>query len=612
MSTHNLVAVSPHHHFHTTPSGLTATLELESDTVEIYDRSNEAFQYSLKGSVELDWSKDSELLLKDARIDFMGYADTAVLRYEAGAGGSSIATETPVHHTHDFIPTPMILGNTTSSTPLSRDTTAVVEATHHDSLPIDLTLPGHLPDTIDLTIGTIRYELQVSLELTFARGTSTAVTEQFILRRPVLVHRIVYPSAHLQPRLALGLDSGGVEIQIKVPRLLHCENTLLAVELYAKPRTRNVKLRKAKVVFEQIETDRHQRTSPLAAVPKAVVPLASPALQHHSSASSPPPFRHVPLSAPQSTGLPPPPRLLTQAIAQPLEVDFEEPTAELEAQNLQLQLVLSPNLCVDVQSSWLQISHALRVEIEYTTDDESYVTNPPSSAPPSASAILIQDPDSGIEESDADHESQGQVPVVEDQELASTIWDQEGDAIETETIDQENIEVLDNADAKADDEWSKFTVDEKKDLQDEEGSGSSTVAAANHHIQAGDMMDGSSDVPPPVTSKATDDSHLSPYSPGSTSSSYTYSVASEEIPVRVVRVVSTTLVDATTLAQAAGEMEAGLPTYESVIEATGLPAYAEEKPEDDHEEAEASGTATGVLGGAARRLEGEDADIERR
>ena len=59
---------------HTTQSGLTATLELESDTVEIYDRSNDAFQYSLKGSVELHWSGDAELLLKDARVDFMGYA----------------------------------------------------------------------------------------------------------------------------------------------------------------------------------------------------------------------------------------------------------------------------------------------------------------------------------------------------------------------------------------------------------------------------------------------------------------------------------------------------------------------------------------------------------
>ncbi|KAF9540470.1 hypothetical protein BGW38_009870 [Lunasporangiospora selenospora] len=82
----------------------------------------------------------------------------------------------------------------------------------------------------------------------------------------------------------------------------------------------------------------------------------------------------------------------------------------------------------------------------------------------------------------------------------------------------------------------------------------------------------------------------------------------EEIPVRVVRVVATSLVDASTIAEAAAnENEPVLPTYESVIEATGLPAYAEEKLEDEHEEAEASGTAMGVLGGPARRLEGEDA-----
>jgi hypothetical protein len=57
-----------------TSSGLEAVLELESDTVEIYDRSGDGFQYSLKGSVELSWISDLELLLREARIDFMGYA----------------------------------------------------------------------------------------------------------------------------------------------------------------------------------------------------------------------------------------------------------------------------------------------------------------------------------------------------------------------------------------------------------------------------------------------------------------------------------------------------------------------------------------------------------
>jgi len=57
-----------------TPSGLCARLELETDTVEIYDRSNDSFQYSLKGTIELEWMGQTELILKDARIDFMGYA----------------------------------------------------------------------------------------------------------------------------------------------------------------------------------------------------------------------------------------------------------------------------------------------------------------------------------------------------------------------------------------------------------------------------------------------------------------------------------------------------------------------------------------------------------
>jgi len=57
-----------------TTSGLQATLELDSDTIDIYDRSNDSFQYSLKGTVELNWTGDKELLLKEARIDFLGYA----------------------------------------------------------------------------------------------------------------------------------------------------------------------------------------------------------------------------------------------------------------------------------------------------------------------------------------------------------------------------------------------------------------------------------------------------------------------------------------------------------------------------------------------------------
>ncbi|KAF9577074.1 hypothetical protein BGW38_007949, partial [Lunasporangiospora selenospora] len=261
---------------------------------------------------------------------------------------------------------------------------------HHKSLPIDLSIPGHLPDSIDLTIGRIRYELQVSLEVTMEPGTSNAVTENVILRRPVLIHRIVYPSTHLQPRVAMGLDGGGVEIQVKVPRLLHCENTLLAVEIYTKPRTRTVKLRKARVVFEQIETD---RSAAVAAVPKAVVPVAT--VMGTSSTTSPLPALHSPPIRPALThgaGPPPVPRLLTRNIAQPLEVEFEEPTTEeLETQTLHLQLVLSPEMCVDVQCGWLQISHMLRVEIEYSMEDEAYMTPPPQTPTP-ASVGLSQTP----------------------------------------------------------------------------------------------------------------------------------------------------------------------------------------------------------------------------
>ncbi|KAK3807813.1 MAG: hypothetical protein J3Q66DRAFT_84756 [Benniella sp.] len=541
----------------------------------------------------------------------------------------------PVHHTHDFIPTPLVLG--TSDVIQPPPTPNHNDPTHHyDSLPIDLTLPGHLPDSTDLAIGKIRYELQVSLELTFAQGTSAAVTEQFILKRPVVIHRIVYPSAHLQPRMAMGLDSGGVEIQIKVPRLLHCENTLLAVELYAKPRTRNVKLRKARVVFEQIETDRYQRTS----APVAVVPLAAPT---NTSASSPSlrsaELPNLPFTGP-STGPPPAPRLVTRAIAQPLEVEFEEPTSEMETQTLCLQLVLSPELCVDVQSSWLQISHTLRVEIEYTIDDESYVAAPLLPAPPlidqppevpsvpeeprawdrepveAAVPVLTPTADSEpLQQEPSQQDSQPEPPQLEpphqdqeppyqasapdDQEPGLTLLDQEGDAIEISSEVQEIVQT-------ELDERPSYGQDEKKALRDIGDTGSSNVSGAQD--ADGRPVDSLSHLP----TKSADAAHRAVFSAESTTSSYTCSVATEEIPVRVVRVVSTGLVDASTLAQAAGEVEAGLPTYESVIEATGLPAYAEEKLEDDREEAEASGTATGVLGGAARRLEGEDAEIERR
>ncbi|KAI1315557.1 hypothetical protein EDD11_000630 [Mortierella claussenii] len=627
---------------HITSWGLSAALELESDTVEIYDRSSDDLHYSLKGSIHLNWINDLEVLLKDARIDFMGYADTAVLRYEAGGtAGSSLMTETPVHHTHDFIPTPLVLGSPSApAMSSSRDadatpptfpvteatqnmnntadaTTAVVTTTkRHESLPIDLSLPGYLPDSIDLAIGKIRYELQVSLEVAFAQGTSASITERFILRRPVLIHRIVYPSVHLQPRMAQGLDSGGVDIQIKVPRLLHCENTLLAIELYAKPRTRNVKLRKAKVVFEQIETDRYQRTAPLMTIPKAAIPLASspstPVAQPtcSTSATSPPlQYARLPIAQPSSTGPPPPPRLLTRAIAQPMEVEFEEATAELQPQDLRLQLVLSPDLCVDVQSSWIQISHTLRVEVEYTTDEDSYIVAPPSTAPP-------------VEQDDGEQDLPQEQPPPplasqEQQEQASTmLWEQEGDAIETEMLTETgNDNQMGTTGTDDDLDQSVWAVDEKKMIPQDVDASSSTMAISNYEPRGEHFERCLGLAPASLLTPTCRLGHLgqqSTLSSESASSPYTNSVATEEILVRVVRVVATALVDATTLAQAAGETEAGLPTYESVIEATGLPAYAEEKLEDDHEEAEASGTVTGVLGGAARRLEGEDAELQRR
>ncbi|KAG0380107.1 hypothetical protein BGX24_010137 [Mortierella sp. AD032] len=659
------------------PSGLHATLELESDTVEIYDRSNDGFQYSLKGSVDLEWVGDMELLLKDAQVDFMGYADTAMLRYESGAG--SAVTETPVHHTHDFIPTPLVLAQSSSLPPPppppstgsssnNNNPSSSPSKSHQKSLAIDLTLPGHLPDTTSLAIGKIRYELQVSLELTWAPGTGKTTTETFILRRPVLVHRIVYPSAHLQPRVAMGLDSGGVEIRVKVPRLLHCENTLLAVELYAKPRTRNVRLYKAKVVFEQIETDRYQRSSAGAAVPRAIVPLATSANASGTSPSlNPTSFPSAPHQQVQGQGQsarpPPVPRLLTRKIAQPLEVLFDEPTTELQSQNLHLQLVLSPDLCVDVQSSWLQISHALRVEIEYTTDEEAYISLPPISAPPPPPPALESGDD---EQAVKVIEGASEIELQDEAAGAQSggLWDQEGDAIEDDNDDDDDPPVTndnhgnnesgagagDSADGRP-----QYILDEKRAVRavmdHDIGSGSSTVP--DHHLLLIEDIDRPPSPPPPIllapqspTTTVAVIAGLHPQSPvlpddgggagthqhassslanqfsrpsvgrssGSvvSSSSATFSLATEEIPVRVVRVVATALVDASTIAQAAGETEAGLPTYESVMEATGLPAYAEEKLEDDHEDAEASGTVSGVLGGAARRLEGDDAEVERR
>lgn len=649
------------------PSGLHATLELESDTVEIYDRSNDGFQYSLKGSVDLAWIGDMELLLKDAQVDFMGYADTAILRHESGAGTAAI--ETPVHHTHDFIPTPLVLAQQSSSIPpsttigSSSNSDEPSISKHQKSLAIDMTLPGHLPDTTSLGIGKIRYELQVSLEVTWAPGTSATTTEKFILRRPVLVHRIVYPSSHLQPRLAMGLDSGGVEIQVKVPRLLHCENTLLAVELYAKPRTRNVRLYKAKVVFEQIETDRYQRSSAAAAVPRAIVPLATSA---NASATSPSlnPTAFPTSSQLQPAGPPPVPRLVTRRIAQPLEVLFEEPTTELQSQNLHLQLVLSPDLSVDVQSSWLQVSHTLRVEIEYSTDEEAYITAPPVSAPPPPPLLSSPEID-GVEvpkaiEGANELEIRDDIGDDDDGEAGTKtggLWDQEGDAIEDdEDEDDDQSSSRDDNEASGgvnednDDGRPQYILDEKRAVRavmdHDVGSGSSTVPDHHHHL----LLIQDIDRPPsppllplfspqsPSSSAvviAGEGASLHPQSPGQpsthrhpsnlirpangrssasgvSSTSSTYSLATEEIPVRVVRVVATALVDASTIAQAAGETEAGLPTYESVMEATGLPAYAEEKLEDDHEDAEASGTVSGVLGGAARRLEGDDAEVERR
>ncbi|KAG0347399.1 hypothetical protein BG004_007830 [Podila humilis] len=655
-----VIAVTPQRAMQEPPpplaSGLLATLELDSDTIDIYDRSNDSFQYSLKGTVELHWTGDKELLLKEARIDFLGYADTAVLRYESGLCNKDNAdradntdqnscyhrhenkyldhqhtsltastTETPVHHTHDFIPTPFVLAPATPSN------STTVPTKHHESLAIDITLPGHLPDSTHTSIGKIRYELQVTLELTFAAGTKAAMTESIILRKPVIVHRIVYPSAYLQPRVALGLDSGEVEIQVKVPRLLHCENTLLAVEISAKPRAPNVKLKKAKVVFEQIETDRYQRTSssPINAVPKAV------ALSAEGSNNSGSSSKYQQQQQQASSGLPPLPRLLTQRISRPLEVLFREPTADMETQCLNLQLVLSPAMCVDVQSSWLSISHSLRVEIEYLTDDDidgdETAVGTVNSTNVGATLVLSQDQQTP--------NAKKHPTLLESKENGLDLSATELDHLEEERDYRDDSDVLqDYADIEHGDLLDEngipkyVPVDEKRPIEEGEIGGSSVAQLPpsslpppppppppplllpaphnNHHHQASDS-DPVSNSDPALANAHHHQHHSShpstAHSVGSSTSVVQYSVATEEIPIRVVRVVATGLVDATTIAQAAGETEAGLPTYESVIEATGLPAYAEEKLEDDHEEAEASGTATGVLGGAARRLEGDDA-----
>src|SRR5690349_20752033 len=95
---------------------------------------------------------------------------------------------------------------------------------------------------------------------------------------------------------------------------------------------------------------RYQRSS-AAAVPRAVVPLATAANASATSPSLNPTAFPTASQQQQPAGPPPVPRLVTRKIAQPLEVLFDEPTTELQSQNLHLQLVLSPDLCVDVQSS---------------------------------------------------------------------------------------------------------------------------------------------------------------------------------------------------------------------------------------------------------------------
>jgi len=360
------------------------------------------------------------------------------------------------------------------------------------------------------------------------------------------------------------------------------------------------------------------------------------------------------------TGPPPAPRLLTRAIAQPLEVAFDEPTMEMQAQNMHLQLVLSPDLCVDVQSNWIQISHSLRVEIEYTTEEEAYTNAPPiSPAPlqlperPSHDLADRRTDEGSSRESESDGEEDLSPETQEEETETAGIWDQEGDPIEQEGDDDDTNERGDHirtATTSRETERGNLhheLLDEKRALMalEEEllqaGQSDSPTLMLLDQIalepdrkqEQGEVDGDDNDHPPSVgadntrarSASTSQQPHLGANPllksaksraahPLGTSSSASaiYSVATEEIPVRVVRVVATALVDASTIAQAAGETEAGLPTYESVIEATGLPAYAEEKLEDDHEDAEVSGAATGVLGGAARRLEGDDAELQRR
>lgn len=424
--------------------------------------------------------------------------------------------------------------------------------------------------------------------------------------------------------------------------------------------------------FETKSESRHQRSSSaVAAVPRAIVPFATSGNASATSPSLNPTAFPKASQQQQPTGLPAVPRLVTRKIAQPLEVLFEEPTAELQSQNLHLQLVLSPDLCVDVQSSWLQVSHTLRVEIEYTADEEAYVNSPPVSAPP----VSAPPPPPPLLASEIGVDDEGEVvsKVIEDTHVlkrqgesgeddgdtagtkSGGLWDQEGDAIEDDDDDDDRLSSeTDNEPSGGDNDGGninegrpQYILDEKRAVRavmdPDVGSGSATVPDHHHHLLLIEDIDRppsppllpllpqspSSSAPPAaegsihpqspaqpssihrlssnLTSPAVDHTSVS-----GVSSSSTYCLATEEIPVRVVRVVATALVDASTIAQAAGEMEAGLPTYESVMEATGLPAYAEEKLEDDHEDAEASGTVSGVLGGAARRLEGDDAEVERR
>ncbi|KAF9159472.1 hypothetical protein DFQ26_006492 [Actinomortierella ambigua] len=628
-------------HVRTTPSGLRARLELESDTVEIYDRSNDSFQYSLKGDIELDWKTNAEILLKEARIDFVGYADSAVIRQEAAAsttaGGKSDA---PVYHTTDTIPTPLVLAQ---ALPPNMEGTEADAQRGHQVLPIDLTLPGHLPESMAVTVGTIRYEIQALLTFVLGTGTSTVRTETLVLSRPVVVHRITYPSGHLQPRVVMGLDSGGVEIQAKLPRQMHCENTLLAVEIDARPRTPNIKLTKLRVVFEQIETDRFTRSASLTTVPRAVPWTSTEGALVPESQSA----------------LLPTPRLVTTTIAQPLEINLEENPTILMGHPLQLQLVLSPNLCVDVHSHWIRVHHLLRVEVEYFTLDETKQAISEATlqeALASANSAIVETTSAH----NATYHSDAALALalaedVKKPEYRDNMMDENNNSNHIINYNNSNsiINHHNRVIPQPETESSSFSGACEANPQDLPPPFSSLAAgetSLSNYVQASSTPSTSVSSPRPpnptggggggggvMTPHATDEvvvggavmlgtisgaeasSEMNISSSASLTTATTttgqghvslsplslpsLSVATEEIPIRVVRVVKTGLVDASTLAQAAGETEVGLPTYESVIEATGLPAYVEEKDEEEYEEAEASGTASGVLGGAARLIE---------